>query len=454
MSDTITFTIDGVEVEGRRRARRSSRPPTRPGIYIPRLCALARTCSPFGSCRVCTVHGQRPAPGGLHAAGRRRAWSSRTTPSELQRATARSIIEMLFVEGNHFCMFCEKSGNCELQALAYRFGITAPQFPYLFPEREVDASHPDILIDHNRCILCARCVRASRDLDGKNVFEFVGRGPDKRVAVNAERPAGRHGRRRDRRGGRRLPGRARSCKKRVGYAVPIGQRLYDHEPIGSDIEARGRRTRSEDRRPWPNPESPPRRSAGCFGCHMSLLDIDERILQLVELVDFDSRPIDDIKEFTGRCAVGLIEGGCCNEENVRVLQEFRKHCDVLDLGRRLRDHGRHPGDAQHGARCEECLEEAYLDGPTVHNPGGHDPQRPGDPAAAGQGLPLPRGGQDRLPPARLPAARRTRIWAALAALLDGQAGRAAVRADQVRLTPEDTTVIATATARSASSSSP
>jgi NAD-reducing hydrogenase small subunit len=63
--------------------------------------------------------------------------------------------------------------------------------------------------------------------------------------------------------------------------------------------------------------------AGCFGCHMSLLDIDERILQLIELIQFDKSPIDDIKEFSGRCAVGIIEGGCCNEENVRVLQDFQ-----------------------------------------------------------------------------------------------------------------------------------
>ncbi len=69
--------------------------------------------------------------------------------------------------------------------------------------------------------------------------------------------------------------------------------------------------------------------AGCFGCHMSLLDIDDRILELVELVDFDKSPIDDIKEFTGQCALGLVEGGCANEENVRVLQDFRRHCDVL-----------------------------------------------------------------------------------------------------------------------------
>ena len=66
--------------------------------------------------------------------------------------------------------------------------------------------------------------------------------------------------------------------------------------------------------------------AGCFGCHMSILDIDDRILKLVELIDFNKSPVTDIKKFSERCLVGLVEGGCCNEENVRVLQDFRKHC--------------------------------------------------------------------------------------------------------------------------------
>ncbi len=69
--------------------------------------------------------------------------------------------------------------------------------------------------------------------------------------------------------------------------------------------------------------------AGCFGCHMSLLDIDERILKLVEVVEFDKSPIDDIKEFSRMCDVGLVEGGCCNSENVRVLRDFRRHCKIL-----------------------------------------------------------------------------------------------------------------------------
>jgi NAD-reducing hydrogenase small subunit len=107
--------------------------------------------------------------------------------------------------------------------------------------------------------------------------------------------------------------------------------------------------------------------AGCFGCHMSILDIDERILKLVELVDFDKSPIDDIKEFTGRCLVGLIEGGCCNEENVHVLQNFRKNCDILISLGDCAINGGIPA-MRNGIPLKECLEEAYLNGPSVYNP--------------------------------------------------------------------------------------
>jgi len=115
--------------------------------------------------------------------------------------------------------------------------------------------------------------------------------------------------------------------------------------------------------------------AGCFGCHMSLLDIDERILKLVELVDFDKSPIDDIKEFTGRVTVGLIEGGCCNEENVHVLQDFRKHCDILISVGDCATMGGIPA-LRNMIPLKECLEEAYLNGPTVHNPAGKIPSDP------------------------------------------------------------------------------
>lgn len=107
--------------------------------------------------------------------------------------------------------------------------------------------------------------------------------------------------------------------------------------------------------------------AGCFGCHMSFLDIDERILKLAELVQFDKSPVDDIKEFTGRCLVGLIEGGCANEENVHVLQNFRKHCDILISVGDCAINGGIPA-MRNGIPLKECFDEAYLNGQTVYNP--------------------------------------------------------------------------------------
>lgn len=115
--------------------------------------------------------------------------------------------------------------------------------------------------------------------------------------------------------------------------------------------------------------------AGCFGCHMSLLDIDERILELAELVEFDKSPVNDLKKFTGQCAVGLIEGGCCNEENVEVLRDFRKHCDILISVGDCATMGGVPA-LRNTLPLRECLEEAYLHGPTVYNPSGKIPDDP------------------------------------------------------------------------------
>jgi len=111
---------------------------------------------------------------------------------------------------------------------------------------------------------------------------------------------------------------------------------------------------------------------GCFGCHMSLLDIDERILQLAEIVDFDRSPIDDIKHISQRCTVGLIEGGCANEENVEVIREFRRMCDILVSVGDCATTGGLPA-LRNTVPLRECLEEAYIHGPSVHNPSGEIP---------------------------------------------------------------------------------
>ena len=107
--------------------------------------------------------------------------------------------------------------------------------------------------------------------------------------------------------------------------------------------------------------------AGCFGCHMSVLDIDERILELIELVEFNKSPIDDIKTFTKECDIGLIEGGCCNSENIEVLKDFRKHCKILVSVGECAIMGGVPA-MRNMVPLEECMEEAYKKGPTVYNP--------------------------------------------------------------------------------------
>ena len=104
--------------------------------------------------------------------------------------------------------------------------------------------------------------------------------------------------------------------------------------------------------------------AGCFGCHMSFLDIDERILELIELVEFNKSPIDDIKTFTKQCDIGLIEGGCCNSENIHVLKDFRKNCKILVSLGECAIMGGLPA-LRNDIPVEDCLREAYLDGPTV-----------------------------------------------------------------------------------------
>jgi NAD-reducing hydrogenase small subunit len=104
--------------------------------------------------------------------------------------------------------------------------------------------------------------------------------------------------------------------------------------------------------------------AGCFGCHMSLLDIDERILKLIELVEFNKSPIDDLKRFTKPVDVGLIEGGCCNSENVHVLRSFRENCRILVSVGECATMGGLPS-LRNSLPLKECLDEAYMNCPTV-----------------------------------------------------------------------------------------
>ena len=112
--------------------------------------------------------------------------------------------------------------------------------------------------------------------------------------------------------------------------------------------------------------------AGCFGCHMSLLDLDERLFELAERVELDRSPLTDIKEL-GECDVGLIEGGVCNAENVHVLMEFRARCKILVAIGACALSGGVPA-MRNQYDLKDCLEESYLRGIGLVNP-----QIPNDP---------------------------------------------------------------------------
>jgi len=230
MNQIVQFTIDGTECMAAQEqyivdAAREN------GIYIPTLCNYPGV-KPKGGCRICTVR----VNGRLMTACTTPVSDGMTIENDTHdiNELRKSIIELLFVEGNHFCPACEKSGNCELQALAYRFQMMVPRFPYQFPLRKVDASHPKIIKEQNRCILCKRCIRAIHDENGKSIFAYRRRSSRVEVAV-------------DPRLGRQLTDELAQkamdvCPvgsilvKEKGFNTPIGRRKYDVAPVGSDIE--------------------------------------------------------------------------------------------------------------------------------------------------------------------------------------------------------------------------
>ena len=201
------------------------------GIYIPHLCHHPEF-TPRGSCKLCAVIVNG------------RTVSACTIPASIGQevvvdtpelnAMRRAMLQMLFVEGNHFCPGCEKSGNCRLQALGYEFEMTTPHFIEFYPASEVDASHPDAIIDRSRCIKCELCVRASRDVDHKEVFGLGGRGFESTLIVNS--PSGKLVD-----SAFAITDRAATVcpvgailPKRVGFAEPIGARKYDRQTISAE----------------------------------------------------------------------------------------------------------------------------------------------------------------------------------------------------------------------------
>lgn len=196
----------------------------RQGRYIPHLC-WHPDFDPQGSCRLCIVK----VNGRSGSACTLRASAGTVVESDTDELNdqRRTLLQMLFVEGNHFCPACEKSGNCLLQVTAYEMNMQDVRFEEFYPQRPVDASHPDILLDFNRCILCELCVRASHEVDHKDLFAIAGYGIGTHLVINSE--SGQLGDT-----NMALSDRAADIcpvgailPKRRGFVTPIGQRRYD-----------------------------------------------------------------------------------------------------------------------------------------------------------------------------------------------------------------------------------
>jgi bidirectional [NiFe] hydrogenase diaphorase subunit len=189
---TKTLTIDGTLCTARAEdtvlaAARDA------GIRIPTLCQLDGV-TPHGGCRVCLVEvaGQNR----LYPACTTQVWEGmdvRSSTPKLQEYR-KMIVELLFAERNHVCSVCVANGHCELQTLAYSLGVNHVRFEYQSPELPVDVSHERFGVDHNRCILCTRCVRTCDQIEGAHTWDVMGRGGHSRVILPHRRtlPPGRH----------------------------------------------------------------------------------------------------------------------------------------------------------------------------------------------------------------------------------------------------------------------
>ena len=152
-------------------------------IFIPRLCEL-EGLSTVGACRLCLVEvkgSKKLLPACTTAVDEGMEIS---TNSERLQGYRKMIVEMLFTEGNHICSVCVSNGHCELQTMAQTLGVTHIDLPYRNPRKQVDASHDRFVLDHNRCVLCTRCVRVCDEIEGAHTWDVMGRGIESKVITD------------------------------------------------------------------------------------------------------------------------------------------------------------------------------------------------------------------------------------------------------------------------------
>lgn len=159
------------------------------GHPVPALCYM-KGLSAVGACRLCMVE----------VAGVSRLLPACTTPAEDGMSVTTSsprllayrkmVLELMFVERNHVCAVCVSNNHCELQTLAQQLGVASMRYTYSYPKLPVDTSHPRFVLDHNRCILCTRCVRVCAEFEGACVWDVMSRGVGSMIVAEMNRPWG------------------------------------------------------------------------------------------------------------------------------------------------------------------------------------------------------------------------------------------------------------------------
>lgn len=184
----LTLTIDGKAVSGLA-SETILQVAHENDITIPTLC-YQEGLSSRGSCRLCMVEINGSAK--LHAACASLIQEGMevTTQSDRLRHYRRTIIELLFSERNHVCAVCVSNGHCELQDLARELGVDHVDFPYRYPALSVDASHSRFVLDHNRCVLCTRCVRVCGEIEGAHTWDVKNRGIRSLIVADFDTPWG------------------------------------------------------------------------------------------------------------------------------------------------------------------------------------------------------------------------------------------------------------------------
>lgn len=205
------------------------------GKYIPHLC-YHPDYSPHGNCKLCVVR----VNGRFVSSCTTKAEPNLIVESDINalKSTRTHLTQMLFSEGNHHCPFCERSGNCQLQATAYYLGIHDNHYDHQYPNRDIDASHPDVVLDRDRCIMCGLCVSASEQ-EGKSIFALSARGAATHIIVNSHSGLLKDSAIAATDKAMHICPVGALIVKRTAFTHPIGERAYDHgtiETVGHHTE--------------------------------------------------------------------------------------------------------------------------------------------------------------------------------------------------------------------------